>query len=381
MSKRLPVLNNEVRLNKPINGSMSKTDLLLNCVYWASPTVALFPEPTDPKELNYPLRFGRAFHKTAEIHLASRGKKRPSFQAIADCFNVETNRLEHFFRRFKEFIDEFLKKNKWDELPRLVERKMTYDPFSNESRFLESTKERDYSNRKSTELPGTGDLALVEKDKPFVVFDWKSGTSSYDAQDNGQLLSLSSALQHLLNNDHGAVVFIVRIDDDFIEPSDGFLTKKMLDDHRESLQTVMGSALSPNPFMRPGMHCHKYYCPAMEICPAHAGPMSLRDVTDGVMTEEQRGYNFARFKTAERMLERMADFWRDNIKLNGPIYLDNGSRAVVEPAKKENLSKASIRRSLPPVEAEAMIQRLADLNAIETTEYEKVSIKPMKKVK
>ena len=78
-----------VRFKKPIQASISKTDLLLKCQYWASPLISTVPEPTDPSALNEALRFGRAFHLTAEIHLKSRGKKRPNFNVIAKRFGVD----------------------------------------------------------------------------------------------------------------------------------------------------------------------------------------------------------------------------------------------------------------------------------------------------
>ena len=366
-----------VRLNQPVQASMSKTDLLLQCQYWASPTVQIVPEPTNPSDLNYALRFGRAFHKCMEIHLAYRGKKRPKFGVIAAKFEVEPERLQHFYERTKVFIDKLMKDRGWtNEEERLVEKKIVYDPFSDKMRFLESTGERDYSQRLSTEFPGTGDLAIVPKArKRLMVLDWKSGQSSYDAQDNGQLLSLALGLSRHTQV-FEADVFIVRVNDDFIEPSPGLLTSKMLDEHRENLRHAIESALSLNPSMRPGSHCTKYYCPAITVCPAHAGPLSIKDFISGVMTPEQRGHQFVRYQAAKKLIEKMGDFWHDDIKMNGPIFLDRGQHVTLKPGHRENLSKASIRRAMNPVEAEAMIDALRSLNALEDTEYEQLFVSP-----
>ena len=360
-----------VRLNKPINGSMSKTDLLLQCQYWASPTVTTVPEPTEVSTLNYALRFGRGFHKCMEIHLESRGRKKPKFAVIAARFSVEAERLEQFYWRARTYIDKLLKDRGWDEEERLVERKMVYDPFSDKMRFLASTKERDYSDRRSTELPGTGDLAVLPRQKRFMVLDWKSGSSSYDAQDNGQLLSLALGLSRHLEA-YEADVFIVRIDEDFIEPSEGVLTRKHLDEHREKLKQAIQSALSPNPSMRIGTHCTKYYCSAIEVCPAHAGPLSLRDAIEGVLTPEQRGHQYARYQAAKKLVEKIGDFWHRDVENNGPIFLDNGQEVILKPVQKENLSKASIRRAFNPVDAEAKINELRDSGALEDISYDQL---------
>jgi hypothetical protein len=356
-----------VRLNKPINGSMSKTDLLLQCQYWASPTVTTVPEPTEVSALNEALRFGRAFHKCMEIHLLYGGKQRPRFAVIAKKFSIDAKRLEHFYRRAREYIDKLLNKRGWVDEKRLVEQKIVYDPFVDTMRFLESTGERDYSDRKSTEFPGTGDLAIVPK-KRMVVLDWKSGQSNYDAQDNGQLLSLSLGLSRHFKQ-YEVVVFIVRIDEEWIEPSEGLLDESHLEEHRENLRLALQSALSRNPFMRPGMHCTKFYCPAIEVCPAHAGPLSVRDMMDGVLSPEQRGHQYMRYKTAKKLIDRIGDFWHRDIEMNGPAVLDNGSTLILKPGSRENLSKASIRRAMGKVEAEALIKELDESGAIETTEF------------
>lgn len=372
VQRHLPVLHEQekpglVRLTKPLQASMSKTDLLLKCQYWASPTVRCVPENNEVSTLNFALRRGRAFHKCMEIYLESHGTRKPNFKVIAKKFSVDPKMLEDFYRRAKDFIDELLRKRGWLDEERLVEKKMVYDPFSDRMRFLTSTKERDYSDRISTELPGTGDLAVIPN-KRMMVLDWKSGTSSYTAQDNGQLLSLATGLSRHYQI-YEAVVFIVRIDEDFIEPSEGLLTAKHLDEHRERMRLSIQNALSPNPSMTIGSHCQKFYCPAIEVCPAHAGPLSLRDAIEGVLTREQKGHQYARYQAAKKLIEKIGDFWHRDVEMNGPIYLDNGQRVVLKPVHKETLSKASIRRAMSLVEAEALIKQLRDLGALDETDY------------
>ena len=134
---------------KPINASMSGTDLFMKCQYWASPATISVPESTEISQFNEALRFGRAFHKAIEIYLESRGKKKPRFQVIADKFSVSAKRLEDFYRRAVEYINQLLKELNGQDEEWLVERKMAYDPFAHAARFLISAKERDYSDPKA----------------------------------------------------------------------------------------------------------------------------------------------------------------------------------------------------------------------------------------
>ena len=273
----------------------------------------------------------------------------------------------------KEYIDKLLKERDWADQDRLVEQKLVYDPFSDKTRWLTSTKERDYSDRKSTEFPGTGDLAVPFHGKarrPTFVLDWKSGQSSYDAQDNGQLLSLALALSRIFENDE-AIVFIVRIDDDFLEPSEGFFDAKMLNDHREALKAAINNALSPTPSMRVGSWCTKYYCSAIEVCPADAGPLSLRDAIEGVLTQEQKGYAYTRYQAVKKLVDKLGDYWRDDVIRNGWLITDEGW-VEAQDRSKETVSKASIRRAFDPVRAQEIIDMLQEAGAIERSDYKQL---------
>lgn len=385
-NRHLPIVHDSVLRSKvemvsmakrPVGSSMSGTDLFLKCQYWASPTTISVPESNEISQFNEALRFGRAFHKTIEIYLESRGRKKPKFQIIADRFSIDAKRLEHFYRRAVEYIDVLIKELNGADDEWLIERKMVYDPFADTSRYLTSTKERDYSDRRPWEIPGTGDFILVPKSthKPFVVIDWKSGQSNYDAEDNGQLLSLSLGMSRIVPHTQ-ARVFIVRIDEEWIEPSEGLLQEKQWTKHRQDLAVAIENALSLTPSMRSGAHCTKYYCRAIEVCPAHAGPLSLRDAIDGVLTPEQRGHQYSRYQAAKKLIEKIGDFWHRDIAMNGSITLDNGSEVILKQKPRENLSKASIRRAMNLVDAEAIIKQLDTAGAIDKTINTELFVKP-----
>jgi hypothetical protein len=365
-------MSNLITTKRLIEGSMSKTDLLLRCQYWASGMITL------PKtKAAYPLRFGTAFHKTMEIHLKSGGKKKPDIPALAKEYEVEAPRLKNYYERGKAFVDQFIPKNFPGKVTIYIEEKLAYDPFADAMRFLVSDKERDYSDIKPNEFPGTGDLVIVPEDVDyFGVLDWKTGSTNYDPQEkgvlyNGQLASISLAMSRYLKR-YKALVWIVRIDDEFMEDYPDKLDADQLEGHRKKLARAIGGARSANPVMYPGQHCHEQYCPAVAVCPSVAGPMALRDDLSA-MEPEQKAHLYARYMTVKKMLDWMDDFWKEEIRRNGPFQLENGKWATLQPQSRENLSKASIMRALGPEEGAAVVEQLRDSGCIETSEFEKIA--------
>ena len=348
--------------NNKHNASISKTDTLLQCSYWASPNLVL---PREIGDLAEPPRFGRGFHKCTELDLT---KRKVPIKAIAKEFDVDHSKLESYYRRWKEMIVKFFKKKKWEDRQMLVEQKIAVDPFQDTVRFLKSTKERDYTQMRATELPGTGDLAMPPRyNDRTVVIDWKSGQSNYDAKENGQLKSLGLGFDRHFNPNEsaGAYVAIIRIDDEFIELSEAFIGPKKLEKHRKALKVAIRGAIEPNPALRIGPHCK--YCIALEVCPAHQQPMALADTIDA-MEPEQIGHLYDRLIPADKLLEKLRARVNDYIDSNGSVPRENGKWLVREPYTEENLSKASIKRKLGEVKGHELIEKLRKMGVIETTE-------------
>jgi|SRR5271166_401781 len=353
------------------HASASKTDLLLQCQWWASPSVNLPQEPTDIKLQPDIPRFGRAFHKTMEGFLLHEPVLLPE---ISEAYDVDLGRLTEYFERGSKAVTEILKKRGWDKIPRTVEKKLAYDPFYDTTRVLQVEGERDYSGRRPTEMPGTADLALQpgpNRSRPLVVFDWKSGQSVYDAQENAQLRTLSLGLSrhwksHVDVNpsDTAAVVFIFRIDDEFMELSEGALTFDTLYKHRVLLRSKMRRAITGKPALYPGMHCR--YCPALEICPAHQNPLALADTAETMMEPAHVAQVYTRLVSAENLLKKIRRRIIDYVEMNGPLELDNGKWASIVEYNEDNLSKASINRALGKLEGELLISELRDRGCIES---------------
>jgi hypothetical protein len=353
------------------HASASKTDLLLLCQYWASPGVRL---PEEPKEIQAQPeipRFGRAFHKTMESHLL---REPVLIDDIAETYFVDRDRLESYYVRASKAVDAFLKKQRWYSIGRLIEKKLAYDPFADTTRVLKSDGERDYSGRRPTELPGTADLALepgANRSRPIVVFDWKSGQSQYDAPKNPQLRTLSLGLTRHWKTVVGAkpketaaIVIIVRIDDEFMEMSDGTVDFETLENHRVLVRGALRKAISGIPALHPGMHCR--YCPGLEVCPAHQSPLSVVDASEGMMEPAQVAHAYTRLVAAENLLKKVRKRITDYVEMNGPLALDNGKYANLVEYDEENLSKASINRALGKLEGETLISELRDRGCIDT---------------
>lgn len=358
--------------NRLVQGSMSKTDLLLQCQYWASPLVTVpkrDPNAKDP----YHLRFGSAYHKTQEIHLSSRGKKRPNIPILSKRFEVEIPRLKDFYERGREFIDDELERLGLSDEEYIVEKKIGYDPYTDTARYLVETGERDYSGRKINELPGTGDLAIVPRDRDVVyVWDWKTGSKVYDSEVNGQLRSLGLGMARIVQRST-AIVTIVRIDDDFLEPvPPATLDARSLDLHRDALRRAISQARSANPFLRPGTHCSSHYCDYIEMCPAHRDPMSLGDEMHSLEDRSRLGVLYARYKAAEKMMEAVGNRFKREIEMNGPFECEDGSHAVLKDASKRTLSKTSIVRALGKVDGLELYDQLVERGCVDETNYMKI---------
>jgi hypothetical protein len=365
--RSLPVLPT----GKPVTASMSKTDLLLLCQWFASP---LTPLPKQSGETAVHLRFGTAFHKLMELLLLGIVVNSKTILEVARKNAVEAARLEHFFRRGKEFMLKLLKERGWTKHQKLLEQKIAYDPFKNTVRKLLSKKERDYSGITTTEFPGTGDLGLIPptSDQPLVVLDYKTGSSDYEVEKNGQLKSLGIGMSLMFDNPN-CIAIIMRIDEDFIEPYETELGPDDWEKHRAGLRNAIRLALSKHPPIRPGEHCKKLYCNALEICPAHAGPFALGDAMHGLVPRDQLGPLFARFQAAKKLVELVGDRFKREIEMNGAFPTEEGRAELVHKSKR-NLSEASIRRAFGAVDAIDVIKQLEDAGAIEQPEWDEIRV-------
>lgn len=338
------------------NASASKTDNLFYCQYWASPAVTLPPEPEVQDDIP---RFGSAFHKCCENHLLGL----PVFiKAIGKEFDVDPVRLKDYYHRWRKVFTDFLIQRGWQDRVKIVEKKITYDPFQDKMRFLESEGGRDYSKRKPMEFPGTADLVLEPTyNEPFVVFDWKSGQSTYDAAKNGQLKSLALGFSRHFKQ-YEARVFIIRIDDEFIEPSEAFVGPETLNRHRMLLRKNLLLAMDSNPPLRMGYYCK--YCPALEVCPAHQQPLALADID--LVDHEHVANMYDRIIAGEELLKKKRNKIRQFVESNGPVGLNNGKNLEIKEYNEETISKSSIIRALGGVEGNELLAKLRAMGVVES---------------
>lgn len=363
------------------NASMSKTALLLNCQYWASPLIKLRRDKRIP---DIP-RFGLAVHETMEVTFAPPDQARSfctgelpeedflgkEFRRIAEEWEVDYDRMIDYNARLTNWITNFIADNGYETAVYLIEKKVAYNPFSGQARFLKSKKQRDYSESFPTELPGTNDFALIpeDPDQPLVLLDYKTGSGEYDAGTDGQLKSLACALT-VLTGRKSVRAFILRIDDDFIEPYEALLKESTLKRHRKSLRIAMRKVLDPCPSLRMGSHCT--YCPALDGCPAHRDPMRLADLFEDALSDVEEGFVFSQIPPAEQLLKKMRDKLRYRVQMNGPKPLDNGKWLTVRERKEENISKSSIRRNLGDLAGEELIDQLRAKGVFEESKHDEL---------
>jgi hypothetical protein len=358
------------------HASASKTDLLLECQWWAGPDVKIPPDPNDPLGTRDPKlladapRFGVAFHLAMERHVAggfaAYGRlRRSAIEKIAVGHRVEPGRLYDYYRRATEFLRGFLADRGWDGIPLVTEKKLAYDPFRDEARFLEGTGSRDYSARRATEIPGQLDMAAVVNEGSLLfTADWKTGSSVYEAKTNKQLDTLSLGLSRVWDaRDGRSVNAIFRVDDEFIEPDVAEVGAERWAKHRRHLKQALVRVYSKTPAMRPGAHCK--YCPANEICPAIVGPTGMDDVLSDANSSEsvRRVYEISR--ALDKALEKRRQRIMRWVQMNGPIELSNGKELAIVESQRDNLSKASIERALGRVDGQQLIADLRSRGCIE----------------
>jgi hypothetical protein len=312
-----------VQSNLLHHASASRTDLLLACQYWANPAVQLPEEIGD----NVYARFGRAFHKTMEVHLL---EQVPDLYLIAKEYDADVKRLTDYYRRGSEIVDGILAKNGWDVLPRMVEVKVAYDPFVDKARVLEEKGTRSYVGRTATELPGTSDLVIpgIESwqspvGKSIAVFDWKSGVTDYNAKTNAQLSSLALANSRLFNIPY-AHVYILRLDDEFAEAYEATRNATQMEAHRTALRKAIRATSSQTPTMAHGTYCQ--YCPALEVCPSHRDPYLPVELMETATDPNQVAHIYPLLLAAEKKLHKTRERMSRYVEMNGPVDLDNGKR-------------------------------------------------------
>ncbi len=338
------------------HASMSRTEELLQCQWWASPVTWLPPQPEKSPDIP---RFGTAVHKTLELH---RLKQKVDIAAIAVEQDVDADKLGDYYSRGSKVVDSLLKNVKGTEE---YEAKYAYDPFTDKGRKLKSKKERDYSEKKITELPGTVDVNVVQP-KEFFVLDYKTGNKVYDIKTNGQLRSLSLAISKTHGLSSGIRV-ILRIDEDFIEPYEERINVVEMEAHRKVLRPAMRAMLSLTPNLRPGTYCN--WCPALEVCPAQGGPLVLRDLIENAIEPAQVSHIYGKLLAIENLTKKVREKIHTYIEQNGPIDLDNGKSLILKPISKDNLSQASIKRALGAINGQELIDDLRKKGCIEESNY------------
>jgi len=222
--------------------SMSKTELLLLCQYWARPDVVVPPSEAGPRAI-----IGNETHAMADDLI----KGRPITEASAEATAL--------FATLRPWIE--------DRHYTTSEMVVYYNADTCEATAdTGSAGHRNYKPHDAMVLPGT--LDLVRHDAPAMTttnIDIKTGSKSNvtPAAENGQLLSGSLALRAIYKSTRSfqGLVFPLKtkVNTDIVEVS-----QDQLDDHAGKLRRAMRALPTSQP--QPGKHCFR--CPAWMMCPA-----------------------------------------------------------------------------------------------------------------
>lgn len=220
------------------------------------------------------------------------------------------------------------------------------------------------------EMGGTADVVYLGEHGRVVV-DYKTGFGDFSRPAS---LPQLRTLGLMFEATHAAVIHAPRSAPVtvFIEPFEELFAPK----HQAAL--AMAWARVGSGFYRSGPECK--YCPARISCPLQSGEV-LRENTQLLhlatgggntpLVADSTGMKGALFSFLQRLdpLEKqMRARLRADVEAGEIIYTPKGQLLQLVPKNKTNLSMASIRRALPPAEAEALIKTLDEKGCIERGE-------------
>lgn len=207
-------------------------------------------------------RYGSAVHKVAELAALGQAVDLP---ALAAQYELQGADAKNFELAAGHVVD-FLAADRG--IGRRAEVAFAYDVESGTVRELKKAHERDYSDRRRTEIPGTADLVQIMPCRTLLVRDWKTGHRALSKRPghDPQMRFLGFAAARLWNAQEVAVE-LVHIDETGAYPDRADFDAWELDtiaDELRALNTRLRAPCVPTP----GSHCHDLYCPIVAQCPA-----------------------------------------------------------------------------------------------------------------
>lgn len=365
--------------------TMSKSDVLLNCGFPFGAGVIVPKDRSDTIES----KFGTAYHLIA----ASLLERKPLPEAAKLAKYVHAKDVPLLVKRAQyvhKGLVKWLGKNEFGynfnaSKRRLVEKAVGFDPKTGAVRLMRaSDDDHVYKDRVPGEIPGTSDLAILERGT-LLVLDHKTGIPPETKSD--QNMTLAAALRMLWLK-YGVKRIVVAIHH---VPREGGpatvyaeeVTVAEVQAHARALYERL--ARVDDGWLRPGPWCK--YCPAKAICPAEnaellntardllpalvtkAAALSLASNGNAGLTRQERFghvhqlievYDELRGKVDERLRIELAEI-KTGVRPDGQLV-------EFIPKMVERLSKGTLERQLGKLAAARELNRLRKLGGLEKKE-------------
>lgn len=359
---------------------------------------------SETPEANY----GSAIHEVLAARIVDPPKKIKKAKVAAKWGITDSDEQAAFIAHADEAVDTFItwmvKKNPWGiDLTRRAkirtEMSIAYNVEKNTARLAvaPTADTHEYKGIEVGELPGTADVVIDEIDRTLrapmkkedvgdlaarlaevpdlIVIDHKTGDGWAMPNENAQLKSLALANAVRVNAKSAAVgIFHTSTEESstmFIDEID----REEIKEFRVKLKTAWKRIGDGS--LNPGFHCGG--CPAISICPAHAGAI-MQIETGLVMTPERVGeiaMKLSAFQAAGEKIEAEIKAW---IKAYGlpsgdktrAVPLPSGKWYRTKPTKRAGwqVSTKALREVFGVEEAERLIAALKKAGHLKDSEYD-----------
>lgn len=323
-----------------MNITGSGVPLLINCQWWAKPSV-IAPPPKPPTES---MLVGTEVHKAIEDTLNSSAVRLTSADG-----------LELFGNWSAWWPTSPLSAETWKP-----EAAYAYDPIKDRARAIE-TKNRQYVVEPG-EIAGTID-AVALNDEYAIIVDWKTGNDFghfvADAEDNWQLKLYALAVSRAHRVD-SVQVWIVRITPQGVTTTAHTLDSLELDAVAQQIRSLVQAAPTAQP--APGVHCRR--CKVVAVCPATldaTNTLAPREPVEIAITNPEQAtaalVRLRQVQAACEQVEMMLKTWAD---ANGGIQLPNGKKWVRTEQQREsiNLSGAEGNLAMHVLDTEGLAEAI-----------------------
>lgn len=343
--------------------SGSKTDLLLECQYWAREDVAI---PTD--ESGQPAKDGNATHSLAEAFMLN---EELSVEDACKKHGGDIERVNKLWQSAYPVYRSFRDLHGGLATPEVAFIYSTTDGVWE----LERSEHRDYGVVRANEIPATADIVIVpgHKGEPPTVIDLKTGDpeSLPLPERSGQIRTLGLMVARSVGASEVVVGFVIATDDgQSARLRFGTLDALDLEMHEARLASALDAIQTAEP--KSGEHCK--WCPARAVCPATIASMAtvaempVADVeaiaAASIQTPEQAVLAHRRLKVVKDAVKAVESRIREVVEEHGELPTSNGKALRIVTTRRETFSKAR----LPKDQAESVLGILREAGALAESE-------------